>query len=131
MCLGEQWERRLNKYYSWCVGSWDTGSNGELSCVNLKPVFHILPEPCSLLPIFHTLGSADLGLWPQPGVGGSPRRPGPVWKSTFLPGNWFFLQVVNPKKKMKKKKYVNSGTVTLLSFAVESECTFLDYIKGG
>ncbi|XP_031791506.1 copine-5 isoform X5 [Piliocolobus tephrosceles] len=32
---------------------------------------------------------------------------------------------------MKKKKYVNSGTVTLLSFAVESECTFLDYIKGG
>ncbi|XP_021115565.1 copine-5 isoform X3 [Heterocephalus glaber] len=40
-------------------------------------------------------------------------------------------QVINPKKKMKKKKYVNSGTVTLLSFAVESECTFLDYIKGG
>ncbi|XP_031997587.1 copine-5 isoform X2 [Hylobates moloch] len=40
-------------------------------------------------------------------------------------------EVVNPKKKMKKKKYVNSGTVTLLSFAVESECTFLDYIKGG
>ncbi|XP_021489144.1 copine-5 isoform X3 [Meriones unguiculatus] len=32
---------------------------------------------------------------------------------------------------MKKKKYVNSGTVTLLSFAVESESTFLDYIKGG
>ncbi|EHH52994.1 hypothetical protein EGM_13545 [Macaca fascicularis] len=40
-------------------------------------------------------------------------------------------EVVNPKKKMKKKKYVNSGAVTLLSFAVESECTFLDYIKGG
>ncbi|XP_072498044.1 copine-5 isoform X5 [Notamacropus eugenii] len=40
-------------------------------------------------------------------------------------------EVVNPKKKMKKKKYLNSGTVTLLSFAVESECTFLDYIKGG
>ncbi|KAF6364264.1 copine-5 [Rhinolophus sinicus] len=40
-------------------------------------------------------------------------------------------EVINPKKKMKKKKYVNSGTVTLLSFAVESECTFLDYIKGG
>lgn len=59
---------------------------------------------------------------------------------------------------MKKKKYVNSGTVsidlshlfifstlefidmrrlvvqiqvTLLSFSVESEFTFLDYIKGG
>uniref|UniRef100_A0A8C2FF66 Copine Vb n=1 Tax=Cyprinus carpio TaxID=7962 RepID=A0A8C2FF66_CYPCA len=40
-------------------------------------------------------------------------------------------EVVNPKKKMKKKKYVNSGTVTLLSFSVESESTFLDYIKGG
>ncbi|XP_028925567.1 copine-5 isoform X2 [Ornithorhynchus anatinus] len=40
-------------------------------------------------------------------------------------------EVVNPKKKMKKKKYANSGTVTLLSFSVESESTFLDYIKGG
>uniref|UniRef100_A0A8C2JBG6 Copine Vb n=1 Tax=Cyprinus carpio TaxID=7962 RepID=A0A8C2JBG6_CYPCA len=27
-------------------------------------------------------------------------------------------EVVNPKKKMKKKKYVNSGTVTLLSFSL-------------
>lgn len=70
------------------------------------------------------------------------------------------MQVINTKKKMKKKKYVNSGTVsiafnvvffpphftlefndvlllvfqtqvTLLSFSVESEFTFLDYIKGG
>ncbi|KAM8975399.1 copine-5 isoform 1-T1 [Pelodytes ibericus] len=40
-------------------------------------------------------------------------------------------EVINPRKKMKKKKYVNSGTVTLLSFSVESEHTFLDYIKGG
>ncbi|XP_063153764.1 copine-5 [Candoia aspera] len=40
-------------------------------------------------------------------------------------------EVINPKKKMKKKKYANSGTVTLLSFATESEHTFLDYIKGG
>nr|XP_038024119.1 copine-5 isoform X3 [Anas platyrhynchos] len=32
---------------------------------------------------------------------------------------------------MKKKKYLNSGTVTLLSFAVESDHTFLDYIRGG
>ncbi|XP_065710440.1 copine-5 isoform X1 [Patagioenas fasciata] len=40
-------------------------------------------------------------------------------------------EVVNPRKKMKKKKYLNSGTVTLLSFAVESEHTFLDYIRGG
>uniref|UniRef100_A0A8C5T202 Copine 5 n=1 Tax=Malurus cyaneus samueli TaxID=2593467 RepID=A0A8C5T202_9PASS len=40
-------------------------------------------------------------------------------------------EVVNPRKKMKKKKYLNSGTVTLLSFTVEAEHTFLDYIKGG
>uniref|UniRef100_A0A672UM97 C2 domain-containing protein n=1 Tax=Strigops habroptila TaxID=2489341 RepID=A0A672UM97_STRHB len=40
-------------------------------------------------------------------------------------------QVVNPKKKLKKKKYLNSGTVTLLSFSVESDPSFLDYIRGG
>ncbi|KAL2090604.1 hypothetical protein ACEWY4_012867 [Coilia grayii] len=40
-------------------------------------------------------------------------------------------EVLNPKKKGKKKKYVNSGTVTLLSFKVESEYTFVDYIRGG
>ncbi|KAG7229482.1 hypothetical protein INR49_031903 [Caranx melampygus] len=32
-------------------------------------------------------------------------------------------EVLNPKKKGKKKKYVNSGTVTLLSFKAESEFT--------
>ncbi|XP_053355284.1 copine-9-like [Clarias gariepinus] len=40
-------------------------------------------------------------------------------------------EVLNPKKKGKKKKYVNSGTVTLLSFKVESEHTFVDFIRGG
>ncbi|XP_016343356.1 copine-8-like [Sinocyclocheilus anshuiensis] len=40
-------------------------------------------------------------------------------------------EVINPKKKGKKKKYLNSGTVTLLSFLVDIEATFLDYIKGG
>nr|XP_021403393.1 copine-5 isoform X3 [Lonchura striata domestica] len=40
-------------------------------------------------------------------------------------------EVVNPRKKMKKKKYLNSGTVTLLSFTVEAEHTFLDYIRSG
>uniref|UniRef100_A0A8C9TK13 Copine 8 n=1 Tax=Scleropages formosus TaxID=113540 RepID=A0A8C9TK13_SCLFO len=40
-------------------------------------------------------------------------------------------EVLNPKKKGKKKKYMNSGTVTLLSFLVDTEVTFLDYIKGG
>ncbi|XP_028305152.1 copine-8 isoform X1 [Gouania willdenowi] len=40
-------------------------------------------------------------------------------------------EVINPKKKVKKKRYLNSGTVTLLSFLVDLEVTFLDYIKGG
>nr|XP_033484126.1 copine-9-like [Epinephelus lanceolatus] len=40
-------------------------------------------------------------------------------------------EVLNPKKKGKKKKYINSGTVTLLSFKVESEHTFVDFIRGG
>ncbi|KAM8863214.1 copine Va isoform 3-T3 [Spinachia spinachia] len=40
-------------------------------------------------------------------------------------------EVVNAKKKIKKKRYINSGTVSLLSCNVESEHTFLDYIKGG
>lgn len=40
-------------------------------------------------------------------------------------------EVINPKKKNKKKKYLNSGTVTLLSFLVDTEVTFLDFIKGG
>nr|XP_057941709.1 copine-5-like isoform X1 [Doryrhamphus excisus] len=41
------------------------------------------------------------------------------------------FEVVNAKKKLKKKRYINSGTVSLLSFNVESAHTFLDYIKGG
>nr|XP_008103759.2 PREDICTED: copine-9 isoform X2 [Anolis carolinensis] len=40
-------------------------------------------------------------------------------------------EVSNPRKKCKKKKYINSGTVTLLSFQVQSEYTFVDYIRGG
>uniref|UniRef100_A0A8C7R642 Copine family member IX n=1 Tax=Oncorhynchus mykiss TaxID=8022 RepID=A0A8C7R642_ONCMY len=40
-------------------------------------------------------------------------------------------EVLNAKKKGKKKKYINSGTVTLLSFKVESEYTFVDFIRGG
>uniref|UniRef100_A0A8C6KXR2 Copine 8 n=1 Tax=Nothobranchius furzeri TaxID=105023 RepID=A0A8C6KXR2_NOTFU len=50
----------------------------------------------------------------------------PVWQAFKIP-----VRVVNPKKKGKKKKYLNSGTVTLLSFLVDIEVTFLDYIKGG
>lgn len=40
-------------------------------------------------------------------------------------------EVINQKKKSRKKNYLNSGTVTLLSFLVDIEVTFLDYIKGG
>ncbi|XP_029318321.1 copine-8 [Cottoperca gobio] len=40
-------------------------------------------------------------------------------------------EVINAKKKLRKKKYLNSGTVTLLSFMLDIEVTFLDYIKGG
>ncbi|KAF3706173.1 Copine-8 [Channa argus] len=41
-------------------------------------------------------------------------------------------EVLNPKKKgKKKKKYQNSGTVTLLSCLVDTELSFLDYIQGG
>ncbi|XP_059361515.1 copine-8-like [Carassius carassius] len=40
-------------------------------------------------------------------------------------------EVINPKKKAKKKNYHNSGTVTLRSFFSEIEFTFLDYMKGG
>uniref|UniRef100_UPI00358E73B8 copine-9 isoform X1 n=1 Tax=Myxine glutinosa TaxID=7769 RepID=UPI00358E73B8 len=45
--------------------------------------------------------------------------------------NFHVHEVINPKKKARKKKYINSGTVTLLSFKLEAEFTFLDYIKGG
>uniref|UniRef100_H3CBV3 Copine-8 n=1 Tax=Tetraodon nigroviridis TaxID=99883 RepID=H3CBV3_TETNG len=45
--------------------------------------------------------------------------------------NVYEVDVLNPKKKGRKKKYVNSGTVTLLSFKVESEYTFVDFIRGG
>uniref|UniRef100_A0A669BCL5 Copine 8 n=1 Tax=Oreochromis niloticus TaxID=8128 RepID=A0A669BCL5_ORENI len=38
-------------------------------------------------------------------------------------------EVVNPKKKGKKKKYLNSGTVTLLSFLVDTEPTSLHYMS--
>ncbi|CAB4010756.1 copine-8-like isoform X1 [Paramuricea clavata] len=41
-------------------------------------------------------------------------------------------EVVNPKKQAKKKKkYTNSGTVTLMQCMVEQQPTFLDFIRGG
>ncbi|KAK2194289.1 hypothetical protein NP493_1g12046 [Ridgeia piscesae] len=40
-------------------------------------------------------------------------------------------ELINPKKKAKKHKYTNSGTIRLLSSKVETQHTFLDYIQGG
>lgn len=40
-------------------------------------------------------------------------------------------ECINPKKKAKKKKYRNSGTIELLSCSVDKVFTFLDYIRGG
>jgi len=39
--------------------------------------------------------------------------------------------VINDKKKAKKKDYENSGTVILKSIKIEQDTTFLDYIRGG
>ncbi|NWI36313.1 CPNE9 protein, partial [Picathartes gymnocephalus] len=63
----------------------------------------------------------EVGWWVKVRAGCPPRGTDPP----------LCLQVLNPRKKCKKKKYVNSGTVTLLSFSVESEFTFVDYIRGG
>ncbi|XP_033745300.1 copine-8-like isoform X2 [Pecten maximus] len=43
----------------------------------------------------------------------------------------FTREVINPKKKAKKKNYKNSGQVTLTSCKIEIHPSFLDYVKGG
>ncbi|XP_071785739.1 copine-3-like isoform X2 [Asterias amurensis] len=40
-------------------------------------------------------------------------------------------ECINPKKKLKKKNYTNSGTVYLSKCEVKRQYTFLDYIFGG
>ena len=40
-------------------------------------------------------------------------------------------ELINVKKKAKKKKYHNSGIIQLLQFKLEMEPSFLDYVKGG
>ncbi|XP_022094532.1 copine-3-like isoform X5 [Acanthaster planci] len=40
-------------------------------------------------------------------------------------------ECINPKKKLKKKNYHNSGTVFLTKCEVKRQYTFLDYILGG
>ncbi|KAJ3088594.1 Copine-8 [Quaeritorhiza haematococci] len=41
------------------------------------------------------------------------------------------FEVVNHKKKGKKKDYQNSGVFKVVSFSIENEVSFLDYIAGG
>ncbi len=40
-------------------------------------------------------------------------------------------ELINPKKKAKKKSYKNSGTIELTNCVIEKQNSFLDYIKGG
>ncbi|XP_077970861.1 uncharacterized protein LOC120327759 isoform X1 [Styela clava] len=40
-------------------------------------------------------------------------------------------ECINPKKKKKKKSYKHSGLVNLLSFRIEKQPTFLEYIRSG
>ncbi|XP_038067467.1 copine-8-like isoform X1 [Patiria miniata] len=41
------------------------------------------------------------------------------------------FELINPKKKAKKKGYKHSGTIELTNCVVEEQPSFLDYIKGG
>eukprot|EP00057_Strongylocentrotus_purpuratus_P002542 XP_003724722.1 PREDICTED: copine-8 [Strongylocentrotus purpuratus] len=41
------------------------------------------------------------------------------------------FDVINPKKAKKKKSYKNSGTIELLSCAIQKRASFLDFITGG
>jgi hypothetical protein len=47
------------------------------------------------------------------------------------PGVQNEYDVINPKKKAKDKKYVNSGKVILMNCQIRRVDTFMDYIKGG
>ncbi|VDI40200.1 Hypothetical predicted protein [Mytilus galloprovincialis] len=47
------------------------------------------------------------------------------------PGSSNQYGLINPKKKEKKKKYVDSGQVYLMSNKIEYQHTFLDYIQTG
>ncbi|XP_033644541.1 copine-8-like [Asterias rubens] len=40
-------------------------------------------------------------------------------------------ELINPKKKAKKKSYKNSGTIELTNCVIEKQHSFLDYISGG
>lgn len=67
-----------------------------------------LTEPGKALPkLWSHPYPAELLPKPHPGLLGALTLP-----RLLLNSSCFSLQVINPKKKMKKKKYVNSGTVS-------------------
>ncbi|XP_071497871.1 copine-8-like isoform X1 [Diadema antillarum] len=41
------------------------------------------------------------------------------------------FELINPKKKAKKKSYKNSGTIELLNCVIQKKHSFLDFITGG
>jgi hypothetical protein len=41
------------------------------------------------------------------------------------------MQVVNPKKKAKKRNYKNSGELMVMNCKTEIVPSFLDYLQGG
>ncbi|XP_070558372.1 copine-8-like isoform X2 [Ptychodera flava] len=47
------------------------------------------------------------------------------------PGSANHYELINPKKKSKKKSYRNSGTIDMLQCNVEKVHSFLDFIRGG
>ncbi|EDV19303.1 uncharacterized protein TRIADDRAFT_33800 [Trichoplax adhaerens] len=41
------------------------------------------------------------------------------------------FECINPKKKLKKKKYTNSGMLVMLKMEILEQGTYIDYIRGG
>ena len=41
------------------------------------------------------------------------------------------MQVINPKKKAKKRNYKDSGELMVMNCKIEIVPTFLDYLQGG
>ncbi|XP_033745758.1 copine-8-like isoform X3 [Pecten maximus] len=53
---------------------------------------------------------------------------GPGSSNQFSSAQW---PVINPKKKAKKRKYTNSGEAILMSYKMEIQHSFLDYLQNG
>ena len=52
-------------------------------------------------------------------------------KAFYVISSSHSFQLINPKKKAKKKGYHNSGTLELTQCTLEKQHSFLDYITGG